>query len=70
MALVSAFLAKIDVPRRVGVVSKVALCCKVADVVALETAGAEVTFVDGGFGALWATHVGVMSRSVVDPVSS
>ena len=70
MALVRAFLAEIDVPRRDGVVPKVALCCKVADVVAPITAGVGVVSVDCGLGALWATQVGVISRSVIDPVSA
>ena len=50
-------LVQAYVTRRVGVVPKAALCCKVAYVVAPESAGVGVILVDGGLGALWATQV-------------
>ena len=49
---------------------KAALCCIVDDVVAPETAGAGVIFVNGGLSALWATKVRGVSRSVVRPVGT
>ena len=49
---------------------KAALCRKVADAVAPETAGAGVSFIDGGLGALWPTQVRGVSRSVVDLVGA